>query len=207
MAPKLNLGRATEPNQHLVNPDAVKKVSKKSWKFEAVQKAPCPPQIKGRVSKSMPLAIKCGPSSIAGRGIFAKVRIEKATHLGSYDGHKISKADWAAIVREGEDGLARNGKKDPAWKRYVDMFAYAAMNPLAENPAERVILGKDVQVANFGRYVNHKCFTKANARFVPSKRNGLRIETKAAIHPGQEIFVTYGPEYWAFAKRAGIIKK
>jgi len=50
-------------------------------------------------------------------------------------------------------------------------------------------------LANHTRYINHHDYP--NARMVCSTRwKKARIEATKIIHPGQEVFIDYGPYYW-----------
>ena len=107
----------------------------------------------------------------AGKGLFPKVMIAPGDTIGPYTG----------IVLTDEEVNSQP---------YVDseyvLWVCKDHNIVGEGPK-----------ANYVRYINHH--DDPNCRIVTSTRwKKARIEAITEIHPGEEIFIDYGPYYWEF---------
>ena len=105
----------------------------------------------------------------AGRGLFAKHRIEAEDTLGYYTGKIIGEQEF----------------HDP--KRPFSAYVlWVSRN--------HIIVGEG-PLANYTRYINHS--DTPNAFLVTSTRwKTARFEALRAIEPGEEIFFNYGEDYW-----------
>ena len=107
----------------------------------------------------------------AGKGLFAKVVIGPGDTIGQYTG----------IVLTDEE------VNSPPFvdSEYV-LWVCKDYNIVGEGPK-----------ANYVRYINHD--DDPNCRIVTSSRwKKARIEAITEIHPGQEVFIDYGPYYWEY---------
>ena len=104
-----------------------------------------------------------------GKGLFAKVRIKKGETIGYYTGEIIR--DWHA-------------NREP----------YRSSLYLLWVCKDYWINGVGPQ-SNYTCYINHS--DKPNAELIVSTRwKTARIESLRTIQPGEEIFYSYGEEYW-----------
>jgi len=114
------------------------------------------------------------PKKMAGRGLFATREFKRGERIALYGGEKLTPAEVDA--RYGEDGLA----------------AYS----LTIHPKRLVLDAITVRgygsMANDGRSA-HPC----NARFSRSGENG-EVRATRRIRAGEEIFASYGREYWTW---------
>lgn len=105
-----------------------------------------------------------------GKGLFAKVRIRAEDHIGDYTGEVLTDEEFYA-------------KK----KYYLSDY--------------NVWVCKDCWIwgegkkANYVRFINHS--EDPNAELVTSTRwKKARVRAVKAIAPGEEIFMSYGSDYW-----------
>ncbi len=106
----------------------------------------------------------------AGKGLFAKKAIRPGDTIGHYTGKVLTD---------------RQTERKPYSESVYIMWVCKDHNILGEGP-----------LANYTRYINHK--SKPNGQIVTSNRwKTARIEAIKHIKPGQEIFIDYGPDYWA----------
>jgi len=104
-----------------------------------------------------------------GKGVFAKTMIKKGETIGYYVGEIIR--DWHA-------------NREPYVSSLYLMWVCKNRWINAVGPK-----------SNYTRYINHG--EKPNAELIISTRwKTARIESLRAIKPGQEIFYSYGDEYW-----------
>ena len=105
----------------------------------------------------------------AGRGLFAKHRIEEADTIGYYTGSIIGEKEFY----------------DPA-RPFSAYVLWVSRN--------HIIVGEG-PLANYTRYINHS--DTPNAFLVTSTRwKTARFEALRTIKPGEEIFFNYGDDYW-----------
>ena len=125
-----------------------------------------PPKKKG-VHTADSFEIKKSPGR--GKGVFAKVRIKKGETIGYYTGEIIR--DWHA------------NREPHRSSRYL---MWVCKNHWINGVGPR---------ANYTRYINHS--DKPNAELIVSTRwKTARIVSLRRIRPGEEIFYSYGDEYW-----------
>ena len=104
-----------------------------------------------------------------GKGVFAKVKIKKGETIGYYTGEIIR--DW-------------HSNREPYNSSLYLM--YVCKDHWINAVGSR---------ANYTRYINHSF--KPNAELIISTRwKTARIESLRTIKPGEEIFYSYGEEYW-----------
>jgi uncharacterized protein len=114
-------------------------------------------------------AIRTSTIEGAGRGLFARHRIEESDTIGYYTG---------AIIGEKEFY-----DPDRPFSAYV---LWVSRN--------HIIVGEG-PLANHTRYINHS--DTPNAFLVTSTRwKTARFEALRTIEPGEEIFFNYGDDYW-----------
>jgi SET domain-containing protein len=105
----------------------------------------------------------------AGRGLFAKRRIEEGDTIGFYTGEVIDEA-------------AFNDPQRP-FSAYVLWVCRT-----------HIIVGEGPK-ANYTRFINHS--DTPNAFLIVSSRwKTARFEALRRIEPGEEIFFNYGDDYW-----------
>ena len=104
-----------------------------------------------------------------GKGLFAKVRIKKGETIGYYTGEILR--DW-------------HSTRDPYRSSLYLLWVCKDHWINAVGPK-----------ANYSRYMNHS--DTPNAELIVSTRwKTARIESLRSIKPGEEIFYSYGDEYW-----------
>ncbi len=104
-----------------------------------------------------------------GKGLFAKVRIGKGETIGYYTGEIMR--DW-------------HSTRDPYRSSLYLLWVCKDHWINAVGPK-----------ANYSRYMNHS--DTPNAELIVSTRwKTARIESLRSIKPGEEIFYSYGDEYW-----------
>ncbi len=104
-----------------------------------------------------------------GKGLFAKVRIGKGETIGYYTGEIMR--DW-------------HSTRDPYRSSLYLLWVCKDHWINAVGPK-----------ANYTRYMNHS--DTPNAELIVSTRwKTARIESLRSIKPGEEIFYSYGDEYW-----------
>lgn len=124
------------------------------------------------------LEVKTSTIPNAGRGLFAKQTFKYGDHIVDYTGEVLTKEQLDARYGEGLAPYALELKKG----LYVD----------AANES----------LSSLGRFANDVRGTKkkTNARFsYSSKKQTARLVATRIIHPGDEIFVSYGAGYWSKA--------
>lgn len=105
----------------------------------------------------------------AGRGLFAKTRIDLEDTLGYYTGEIITEAELLSGRYSGSDYLLWISKN---W----------------------IIVGEGAK-ANYTRFINHS--EEPNAYLVVSTRwKTARLECVRPIAPEEEIFFSYGDQFW-----------
>ena len=105
----------------------------------------------------------------AGRGLFARTRIDTDDNLGYYTGEVITEEDL-------EDGIC----EDSVYLLWVT--------------ANHIIVGEGPK-ANYTRYINHS--DEPNAFLITSNRwKSARFEALRTILPGEEVFFNYGDFEW-----------
>ncbi len=112
------------------------------------------------------------PSTIpgAGLGLFAKVAIELEDTIGFYTGEVITEEELCA------------GK-------------YSGSHYILWVSSQHIIVGEGDK-ANYTRYINHS--EESNAYLVVSTRwKTARLECVRPIKPGDEIFFSYGEQFWS----------
>ena len=103
------------------------------------------------------------------KGLFAKVRIGKGETIGYYTGEIMR--DW-------------HSTRDPYRSSLYLLWVCKDHWINAVGPK-----------ANYSRYMNHS--DTPNAELIVSTRwKTARIESLRSIKPGEEIFYSYGDEYW-----------
>ena len=108
----------------------------------------------------------------AGNGAFANVFLPKGTVLGNYKGKKLSPAQYDRL-------------KDSSYVWYVS----------AGGTNHFYIDGKDPKVSNWLRFLNDSRDNRQNVE--PYQYAGkLYYRTIKNVKPGQELFISYGDEYW-----------
>jgi SET domain-containing protein len=115
--------------------------------------------------------VEVRPSTIegAGRGLFAKRRIETEDTIGYYTGEIIGEKEFY--------------DPDRPFSAYILWVART-----------HIIVGEGPK-ANYTRYINHS--DTPNAFLVTSTRwKTARFEALRTIEPGEEIFFNYGEDYW-----------
>ena len=106
----------------------------------------------------------------AGKGLYARCTVYRGDTIGAYTGVLAS------------DDEVNNGP-------YVDSHYILWLCQDHQIVAEG-------EAANYTRYINHS--DKPNVRFVVSTRwKKARVEALKRIRPGEEIFLDYGPDFWA----------
>jgi SET domain-containing protein len=105
--------------------------------------------------------------SRTGLGLFATRRIEKGDTIVTYRGRRIRTAD--ALVRERKTGAKYMFALNERWT--------------IDGSSRR----------NLARYVNHAC--RPNAEAV-TRKGRLVYAARRVIHPGEEITLDYGREYF-----------
>ncbi len=104
-----------------------------------------------------------------GKGVFAKVRINKGETIGYYTGEIIR--DW-------------HSKREPYRSSLYLMWVCKDHWINAVGPK-----------SNYTRYINHS--DQPNAELIISARwKTARLESLRSIKPDEEIFYSYGEEYW-----------
>ena len=104
-----------------------------------------------------------------GKGLFAKVRIGKGETIGYYTGEIMR--DW-------------HSTRDPYRSSLYLLWVCKDHWINAVGPK-----------SNYSRYMNHS--DTPNAELIVSTRwKTARIESLRSIKPGEEIFYSYGDEYW-----------
>lgn len=112
------------------------------------------------------------PSSIpgAGQGLFPLITVYAGDTIGPYTGRLIT-------------------------DRQANRAPYASSRYMLWICRDHWIVGEGKQ-ASHTRYINHG--QRPNARFVVSTRwKTARVEAIKRIRPGEEVFLDYGPDYWA----------
>jgi len=113
--------------------------------------------------------IKASTIEGAGRGLFARVRIEPEETIGYYTGEVIGEKEFHDPQRP--------------FSAYVLWVCRS-----------HIIVGEGPQ-ANYTRFINHS--NEPNAFLVVSSRwKTARFEALRTIEPGEEIFFDYGEDYW-----------
>lgn len=106
----------------------------------------------------------------AGKGLYALCAIHRGDTIGAYTGVLVS------------DDEVNNG---PYLDSHYILWLCDNHQIVAEGEA-----------ANYTRYINHS--DKPNVRFVVSTRwKKARVEALKRILPGEELFLDYGPDFWA----------
>lgn len=105
----------------------------------------------------------------AGKGLFAKVRINKGDHIGYYTGKYLT---------------AKQIEREP----------YVSSKYIMTVTKNCYILGEG-KGSGFVSFINHS--NKPNAEIIVSTRwKTSRIAAIKNIKPGEEIFYNYSDEYW-----------
>jgi len=106
----------------------------------------------------------------AGKGLFTQKTIRPGDTIGHYTGKILTD---------------KQTERKPYSESVYIMWVCKDHNILGEGP-----------LSNYTRYINHK--SKPNSQIVTSNRwKTARIEAIKHIRAGQEIFIDYGPDYWA----------
>ena len=114
-------------------------------------------------------AIKASTIEGAGKGLFAKRRIEVEDTIGYYTGEVITEKEFY--------------DPDRPFSAYILWVC-----------ASHIIVGEGPK-ANYTRYINHD--DEPNAFLVTSSRwKTARFEALRTIEAGEEIFFNYGEDYW-----------
>ena len=107
----------------------------------------------------------------AGNGAFANVFLKKGTILGNYKGKKLSQQEY--------DRLSDQSYIWELSSKYGPIY----------------IDGKPEKTSNWLRYLNDSRDKRQNVE--PYQYAGkLYYRTIKIVKPGQELFITYGDEYW-----------
>ena len=124
-------------------------------------------------------AVRC--SAIHGRGVFARTLIPKRTRLIEYTGERISHEEADA--------------------RYSEAHANSPHTMLFTVNDEIVI--DATRHGNSARWINHSCAPNCE---IEDENDRIFIETRRAIHPGEELTYDYnlqlGEPHTAASKRA-----
>lgn len=124
---------------------------------------------KNKIWTAEDFAIRTSTIEGAGRGLFAKHRIDAEDTIGYYTGYTISEADFHDSNRP--------------FSAYV-LWVCRTHIIVGEGP-----------LANYTRYINHSA--DPNAFLIVSSRwKSARFEALRTIEPGEEIFFNYGDDYW-----------
>jgi SET domain-containing protein len=105
----------------------------------------------------------------AGRGLFAKVRLEPKDTIGYYTGEVINSDQFH--------------HPDRPFSAYVLWVCHS-----------HIIVGEGPQ-ANYTRFINHSDAPNASL-IVSSRWKSARFEALRVIEPCEEIFFDYGEDYW-----------
>lgn len=104
-----------------------------------------------------------------GKGLFARAGIKKSETIGSYTGEPLR--DWHASREPHVSSL---------------YLMYICKNHWIDAAGSK---------ANYTRYINHS--SKPNSELIISTRwKTVRIQSLRPIRSGEEIFYSYGHEYW-----------
>jgi len=107
----------------------------------------------------------------AGNGAFANIFLPKGTVLGNYKGKRLTPQQYERL-------------KDSSYVWYV-----------SEGRGHFYIDGRDPKVSNWLRFLNDSRDRRQNVE--PYQYSGkLYYRTTKNVQPGQELFISYGDEYW-----------
>jgi len=127
------------------------------------------PKPKPKIWTKNAFKIKTSTIEGAGKGLFAKQRIEIEDTIGYYTGYIIDEVEF--------------NNPDRPFSPYVMWVS-----------SKHIIVGEGPE-ANYTRYINHS--EEPNAFLITSTRwKTARIEAISTIEPGEEIFFNYGDDYW-----------
>ena len=108
----------------------------------------------------------------AGKGLYARCTVYRGDTIGAYTGVLVNDDD------------VNNG---PYINSHYILWLCEDHQIVAEG-----------ETANYTRYINHS--DDPNVRFVVSTRwKKARVEALKRIVPGEELFLDYGPDFWAAA--------
>jgi len=107
----------------------------------------------------------------AGNGAFANIYLPKGTVLGNYKGRRISKQQY--------ERLADDSYVWELSSRYGPIY----------------IDGKNQKISNWLRFLNDSRDKRINVEPYQYRSN-IYYRTVKNINPGQEMFISYGDEYW-----------
>jgi len=128
-------------------------------------------KVKG-LTKNM-YTIKTSTIPNAGNGAFANIFLPKGTVLGNYKGKKLTAKQYNRLSENEQEYIWElSSKNGPI---YID--------------------GKPIKTSNWLRYLNDSRDKRQN---VEPYQYGQKLyyRTIKNIKPGQELFITYGDDYW-----------
>jgi hypothetical protein len=126
-------------------------------------------KLKGLTPEEYTIATSTIPN--AGNGAFANIFLKKGTVLGNYKGKRLSKQQY--------DRLKDQSYVWELSSRYGPIY----------------IDGKNPKVSNWLRFLNDSRDRRLNVE--PYQYRGdIYYRTTKNIKPGEELFISYGDEYW-----------
>jgi SET domain-containing protein len=131
---------------------------------------PIRPKRKNRWLDESCFEVKDSRIAGAGKGLYTRCTIYRGDTIGPYTGVLVS------------DDEVNNG---PYLDSHYILWLCDDYQIVAEG-----------ETANYTRYINHS--DRPNVRFVVSTRwKKARVEALRRILPGEELFLDYGPDFWA----------
>jgi len=123
----------------------------------------------------------------AGHGVFTNMHLPKGHDFGPYKGKWLSIEEFEHIpesslyVWEVKDYRGNKNRQHGVKLRDNETIGY--------------IDGEDPRTSNFLRFINHPCSADAENVQAVQKKDKIHYFATRDIHPGEELYVYYGPEY------------